>query len=79
MTTDTEEPEQAAAPLVPLSLRKGTRIRMGYREGVVLSVRGGRSKPYDFMVKWEGEKYPLWLLYSTAERDYQRGHLKTLA
>ena len=80
MTTEPDEPateSEPTAPLIPFPLHKGTQIRLGYREGTVLCVRGGRSKPYDFMVKWSDGKYPQWLLYTTAERDYQCGHLKT--
>ena len=65
---------QPAAPAV----RKGTRIQLGYRKGTVDTVRGGWKKPYDFRVVWDGQKYPQWLLFTTAELDLARGDLKVL-
>jgi hypothetical protein len=71
-----EEPIQAQ-PEKPV-LRKGTRIQLGYRKGKVDTVRGGWKKPYDIRVVWDGEKYPQWLLFTTAELDIARGDLKIL-
>jgi hypothetical protein len=69
------QPEPVAKALPPFQLKRGTTIRIGYRQGRVENVRGRGAKPYDFMVRWDAEKYPQWLLYATAERDYQSGHL----
>jgi hypothetical protein len=62
----------------PLVLKKGTRIRLGFRKGTVGTVRGSWKKPYDVKVLWEGEKYPQWLIFTTLELDRARGDLEIL-
>src|SRR5438093_1100834 len=62
----------------PLVLQRGARIQLGYRQGTVDCVRGGWKKPYDVLVRWEGEKYPQWLLFTTLELEYRKGTLKVL-
>lgn len=77
---ETAEAEATAAapeePRPPMALKRGSKIQSGYRKGTVKVLRGGGPKPYDFLVRWDGEKYPQWLLYATAERDYERGELE---
>ena len=70
--------EAPAAKMPPLELRRGARLQLGYRLGRVETVRGGGAKPYDVRVRWEGEKYPVWLIHATLERDHARGFLKVL-
>ena len=78
--TPVEPAEQATteAPKPPLQIRKGSRIRLGFRQGRVTTVRGGGEKPYDVLVSWDGEKYQQWLIYSQVERDYELGNLQVL-
>jgi hypothetical protein len=61
-----------------LVLERGSRIQLGYRQGTVGCVRGGWTKPYDVRVRWDGEKYPQWLIFTTLELDYKKGNLKVL-
>jgi len=68
----------ATAAPIPLELKKGMRIQIGYRRGTVESVRGGWSKPYDVRVRWDGEKYPQWILHRTLEADHESGKLKRI-
>ena len=78
-TSDAEAAAAApAVPRKPFRLRRGTRIELGFRHGVVRDVRGGLKKPYDVLIKWDEEKYPVWVIYSTLERDYEAGSLTVL-
>jgi len=78
--TATAEPVTAETPerSGPLRLKKGRRIQHGYRQGTVDYVRGGWSEPYDVRVRWDGEKYPQWIVFKTLELDYKQGKLTLL-
>ncbi len=58
----------------PLVIKRGTRIQMGPRRGRIDQVRG--DPVYDVRVKWEGEKYPQFLLYQSLKRQYELGNLR---
>jgi hypothetical protein len=75
--TATLAPEPAAetVPRGPLLLKRGARIRLGFRTGLVKSVRGGGRKPYEVMMQWDGEKYPQWINFRTLELDHERDRL----
>jgi len=85
--TDSQEGEGGAEEtaasepkvLPPLVLKKGTRIRSGHRSGRVLDIRGRAGIPYDLLVAWDSEKYPVWLVYTSVERDYQQRRLALVA
>ncbi|HZN57164.1 MAG TPA: hypothetical protein VFD71_03735 [Planctomycetota bacterium] len=68
----------AAAPPVPLRLARGAKIQLGRRQGVVEAVRGDWKKPYDVRVRWDGEKYPQYIIFRTLEIDNDSGRLKVL-
>lgn len=68
----------SAAPLAPFSLRRGTRLQLGARTGTVEAVRWSGSHPYDVKLRWDGEKYPQFLLHRTLEFSYTSGALKLL-
>ncbi|HVR74100.1 MAG TPA: hypothetical protein VMT52_07205 [Planctomycetota bacterium] len=69
------EPAAKTLPEGPLILKRGAKIRLGFRAGLVKSVRGGGTKPYEVMVHWDGEKYPQWITFRTLELDHERGRL----
>lgn len=69
------DPDVTAVPKGPLVLQRGAKIRLGFRTGLVKSVRGGGKKPYEVMVRWDGEKYPQWITFRTLELDHERGRL----
>lgn len=62
----------------PFQVSPGGRIRLGYRKGTVESVRGGRGKPYDVRILWDGEKSPVYLVFTSLERDFRAGRLQVL-
>jgi hypothetical protein len=61
-----------------LVLRAGSRIQLGWRKGLVEEVRGGWVRPYEVRLRWEGEKVPLYLVFTTLERDFRAGRLRVL-
>lgn len=65
----------APTPPKPLALRRGDRIKLCYRRGRVDQVRGSWKKPYDVRISWDGEKYPVYVLYSSLELEHARGRL----
>ncbi len=68
--------ESPTAPPSELRLKPGVRIQLGARKGVVDQVRGTWKKPYDVRVRWDGEKYPVFVTYEILELDYAKGRLK---
>jgi hypothetical protein len=66
------------APRGPLSIRRGSRIRLGRREGRIDTLRGGGPRPYDVLIRWDDEKYPQWLIYTQLEREHELGNLAVL-
>ena len=65
----------------PFVLRAGGRVRMGPREGRVLSVRGASAPgdtAYDVLIRWEGDAHSEWFLYATLRRLHQTGTLDVL-
>jgi hypothetical protein len=61
-----------------LAVSPGGRIRLGYRQGTVESIRGGRGKPYDVRIRWDGESSPVYVVFSSLERDFRAGRLQVL-
>ena len=75
------EPSPAEAPeatLPPLTLTAGARIRLGYRSGTVEQVRGRWAWPYDIRIRWDGEKHPQYIVFTSLARDYQAKRLTLL-
>lgn len=73
------EPAEKTVPKGPLLLVRGAKIRLGWRTGLIKSVRGGGTKPYEVMVHWDGEKYPQWITFRTLELDHEQGRLTLVA
>ena len=71
-------PSSAIAAPEPLRLKRGTRIRLGHRTGTLEAVRGDWKEPYEVRIRWDGEKYPQYIVFRTLERDHEQGKLKVL-
>jgi hypothetical protein len=73
-------PPAATAPPkpAPFSLKKGTRIQLGYRTGKVDALRSAGKKPYEVRITWDGVKYPQMILYRTLELEHEKGALAIL-
>jgi hypothetical protein len=65
-------------PVGPLVLRKGDRVRLGYRTGRVEDVRGNWVKPYDVRIRWEGDPRPEYVVYGSLALEYRKGRLARL-
>src|SRR5262245_53612824 len=72
-------PAATAPPTpAPFSLKKGTRIQLGYRTGKVDALRSAGKKPYEVRITWDGTKYPQMILYRTLELEHEKGALAIL-
>lgn len=83
-------PEASAAPGVRahaapptastgLTLRVGDRIRLDWRKGSVEDARGGRERPYEVRVRWDGAKVPEYIVFETLARAHRLGRLERLS
>ena len=76
--TQAVEPNPVVVTPMDLKLKPGTRIQLGFRKGVVDQVRGSWKKPYDVRVRWDDEKYPVFVTYRGLELEFAKGRLKVL-